>query len=1084
MSSAGQIVGGVVGAVIGFYAGGPYGAVQGAMIGAGVGTFVDPPKGPNMQGPRLQDLSVQTSTYGASIGMVEGTCAVTGNVIWVEGDKLKETSRKSDSGGKGGGSTATETYTYSATFAVGLVRGPIAGVRRIWIGSDLIYDPGSDDLASIIASNKAAHGFTIYLGTDTQQPDPRMQADKGVANTPAYRGLAYIVFYDLDLTNYGNTLMGAQVKVEVNNSDGSPAGWLFPNAYQLQCLNYSEYAGTYWQDQFIIMQREPASIMVSTGWPTANSWRRLYLPETIYDRYGYFYGHYFIPAGNSLYCVTPGRPNYGVSVHVTGNLSDWKKIYTAIGNVPGSPYAGPLYGKGCYDDGSLYFMRNVGTYADGSLIKDIAKFDAIKAEKGIYPWTSMCSVPQWTDAFTIVEGRIFLAVIDRTTTPVRHKIAYSDDFSAFTYIPGAVATNDPNFSQFIVSGNYVWFSNSYYQNTWCIRIDPESLNVTSHPVPSLFEGFDHLIDIEGQPGSVCANSVNSTGYYYPVIYNDKASPQSVSLSSIVKKFALSSGLIADADINTTALTDSVRGYRTTGSGSISSDIEPLRAAWPFDLIQRGYGIVAKPRGGASVATIPAELLDAREISSPPGAQLLKTREMASQLPRRLTLKYLDTDREYDTSEQSYERENTAAINEKSLDLTVVLTATEAARKVEVLLYLYWMERTDVQITLPPAYLHLEAGDVITVTTSTASYELRIVEATYTADCRVECKCKYNSAAVYVSTAVADGGTVQGRPLALTGPCMALPMDVPCVSETSLDKPAVLVAMTGYTSAWPGGVLYKSSDTGQTWSEAAFWSAPCTMGSARNAIAAQQTAFIDTASVLQVDLLAGSLESVTELAMLNGANHFAYGADGRWEIIAAKNAVLQADGSYLLSDLLRGRAGTEWAVGTHLAGDHVVLLTDPDVAVLGMDSVAIGAARQYKAITLRHDLAEDSGLTHTYRGVNLKPLSPVYANGQRNASSGDWALSWIRRTRVGGEWRDSVDALLGETSERYEVDVCTSDFATVKRTLSSIGAAVMYYGTNQVTDFGANQTTLYLKIYQISATVGRGYPLQVTLTRTA
>lgn len=36
-----------------------------------------------------------------------------------------------------------------------------------------------------------------------------MQADLGVANTPV-RGLSYIVFYDLPLANYGNSLAGAQ----------------------------------------------------------------------------------------------------------------------------------------------------------------------------------------------------------------------------------------------------------------------------------------------------------------------------------------------------------------------------------------------------------------------------------------------------------------------------------------------------------------------------------------------------------------------------------------------------------------------------------------------------------------------------------------------------------------------------------------------------------------------------------------------------------------------------------------------------------------------------------------------------------
>jgi hypothetical protein len=88
-------------------------------------------------------------------------------------------------------------------------------VRRIWVGPNLIYDAGSSDPDTLAASNAAASGFQLYLGTDTQAADARMQATLGVANTPAWRGLAYLVFYDLALERYANSLAGAQVKVEL-----------------------------------------------------------------------------------------------------------------------------------------------------------------------------------------------------------------------------------------------------------------------------------------------------------------------------------------------------------------------------------------------------------------------------------------------------------------------------------------------------------------------------------------------------------------------------------------------------------------------------------------------------------------------------------------------------------------------------------------------------------------------------------------------------------------------------------------------------------------------------------------------------
>ena len=56
------------------------------------------------------------------------------------------------------------------------------------------------------------------------------------------------------------------------------------------------------------------------------------------------------------------------------------------------------------------------------------------------------------------------------------------------------------------------------------------------------------------------------------------------------------------------------------------------------------------------------------------------------------------------------------------------------------------------------------------------------------------------------------------------------------------------------------------------------------------------------------------------------------------------------------------------------------------------------------------------------------------------------------------------------------------YTTIKRTISSTAPAAVYTSADQTTDFGSNQATLYLKIYQMSATVGRGYPLTQSITR--
>jgi hypothetical protein len=108
---------------------------------------------------------------------------------------------------------------------------------------------------------------------------------------------------------------------------------------------------------------------------------------------------------------------------------------------------------------------------------------------------------------------------------------------------------------------------------------------------------------------------------------------------------------------------------------------------------------------------------------------------------------------------------------------------------------------------------------------------------------------------------------------------------------------------------------------------------------------------------------------------------------------------------------------------------------------------------------------------------MRPLSPVHVTAAQ-ASDG-LQIAWIRRTRIGGDggW-EAADVPLGEDYERYEIDIM--DAGTVVRTLSSTAPAVLYTTAQQITDFGVPRTTYVLRIYQLSASYGRGQAREVLL----
>jgi hypothetical protein len=191
----------VVFTAVGALVGGPIGAAIGAVVGQQVDAAVFAPK--PRQGPRLGDLAIQTSSYGSAIPKIFGTMRIAGTVIWAT--DLREERRRS---GGGKGRAATETYSYSASFAVALSGRPIRTVGRIWADGKLLRGEAGDF--------KSRTHFRLYVGDETQPVDPLIAALEGAAGTPAYRGIAYAVFEDLDLSDYGNRIPSLTFEVEAD----------------------------------------------------------------------------------------------------------------------------------------------------------------------------------------------------------------------------------------------------------------------------------------------------------------------------------------------------------------------------------------------------------------------------------------------------------------------------------------------------------------------------------------------------------------------------------------------------------------------------------------------------------------------------------------------------------------------------------------------------------------------------------------------------------------------------------------------------------------------------------------------------
>lgn len=192
---------------IGTVVGGPVGGVLGALAGRQVQKAISPSS--SREGARLQDLSLTTSSYGVAVPRLFGRMRVAGTIIWAT-----DIVEHGDTQGGGKGTPSTTSYSYTASFAVALGSRPIQNVGRIWADGKLLRGAAGD--------LKTGGIFRFYPGHGDEQPDPLIAAAEGMDACPAWRGLAYCVFEDLQLGNFGNRLPALTFEVIADDLSGCP----------------------------------------------------------------------------------------------------------------------------------------------------------------------------------------------------------------------------------------------------------------------------------------------------------------------------------------------------------------------------------------------------------------------------------------------------------------------------------------------------------------------------------------------------------------------------------------------------------------------------------------------------------------------------------------------------------------------------------------------------------------------------------------------------------------------------------------------------------------------------------------------
>ena len=453
--------------------------------------------------------------------------------------------------------------------------------------------------------------------------------------------------------------------------------------------------------------------------------------------------------------------------------------------------------------------------------------------------------------------------------------------------------------------------------------------------------------------------------------------------------------------------------------------------------------------------------------------LTRQRAQETDLPRELSITWSEPTLDDQAASYKAIRSDTVSALTVQKSLPVVMSDDKARATAETLLRESWTGRETLTASLPPSLLALEPGDMIKLSGDTQAF--RIEEIGDGLDRPITARRADPSTSTMLAipqdatfrTRASGGGLKAGR-------ASIVFIDGPLLNDT--DAP-VAATIGSFAQPWGDGVSVFRSPTTSGFALDTSLAQPAGIGTLVNALKVGLPWVWDRGNAVTVYMPGRVLISLDDLAIFNGANALAVlQTSGEWEILQFANAELIAANTYKLTRLLRGQKGTEFAIGpaSAPAGQTVVLL---DSALMrtatGTEVKDLSLKWRWGPAHLDVGSAAFQQKNVTLKGNGLRPFAPVQLNGRRDLVSNDWTLSWLRRTRFGGDSWALTEVPLNEASEAYVLQIRNGSGSTVIRSVALTAPGFVYTAAMQIADFGSVRTTINISVMQVSATFGRG-----------
>lgn len=595
---------------------------------------------------------------------------------------------------------------------------------------------------------------------------------------------------------------------------------------------------------------------------------------------------------------------------------------------------------------------------------------------------------------------------------------------------------------------------------------------------------------DNSPGTTTVTANFGPDFAYPIPAGfaaltgtpDTLSVNLRSLADVITQLTEQTGLLTANDIDVTDVEDiMVRGMVLNQATNTRAAIEKLLDAYLVEPYEDDR-IVYRKRGGDPVVTIPYRDLGASEGGEFPEPLPIGLRNDI-EVPARIRGKFGNVFNDFQVGlTPEGDRLTTDSLETRIVDLGLQLTPLEAARVIDVKTAELTVERRSLgPIVVTRKYAALKPTNVILVENHDGStYRARISKITDSGLLRT-LELRPDDASTINPSSEVDNTDYSQTIVRNNVVTEIEALDAPAFRDADLGPGHY--ERIGAVGRWDGA-RFQVSQNDADWSDVDLVNQRATYGVATTVLADFGGGNVfDDRSWLDVSTRYGEFSSATadELIASRTRNLIVVGAQGREEALQYRTATPLDAATVRLSCFLRGRFGTEHAMASHQVGDHVVLMQPAGIVRVDSDISAIGATRYYRAISFGKLVSSANSETFVNGGVCLRPYSAANPRVVRDAA-GNATLSCHYRPRRAGRLFGPMGSSfpLDEAVEAWLWEIYSDDtYTTVVRTLpiTAITEAA-YSAAEQTTDFGSPQAVIHARVYRLSESVGRGYPLEI------